>query len=172
MLTVVSDTHGSTDARLRGRTREAVRGADLVIHAGDFTAVPVLDAFEDASQRLVAVHGNADDPAVRERIPAARTVEYGGVRIAVTHTRRGGATALSMFGRERGADVVVFGHTHRPTVVEGRGVTLCNPGSHADPRGNRPGHIELDPDEGGLDGRLRSPDGAVLERFRVARRSE
>jgi putative phosphoesterase len=182
MLVAVSDTHGSTDHRLTGRTREAVAAADVVVHAGDFTAPSVLDAFRAAADRLVAVHGNADTDAVCDRLPEAAVTEYAGVRIAVTHRRRGGATALSLFGRERAADLVVSGHTHRPH-VGGDHPTLLNPGSHADPRGNRPAHTELWPAGAappagadapaggsafaGLFGVVRSPDGDSMERFRV-----
>jgi putative phosphoesterase len=166
VLVVCSDTHGTEDPRLTGRTREAVATAEEVIHAGDFTTPAVLDAFHATANRLHAVHGNADVPALRDRLPTARVVEYAGVRFAVTHRRRGGETALSMFGRERGADVVVSGHTHDPGVREGT-PTLLNPGSHADPRGNRPGHAELVPSGGGLDGRIRQPDGTTVEEFRI-----
>lgn len=180
MLVVCSDTHGTDDARLTGRTREALTAADLVIHAGDFTTTAVLDAFRDRADRLVAVHGNADSVAVQERLPPAATATYAGVRIAVTHTERGGATALSLFGRQRGADLVVSGHTHRPTVdTPEAGPTLLNPGSHADPRGHRAAHAELWPAGGdaapdavpdaetGLVGVLRSPEGDVIGRIRV-----
>lgn len=183
MLTVCSDTHGTEDARLTGRTREAVDAADVVVHAGDFTTEAVLDEFRDRATRLVAVHGNADTPAVQDRLPDAATATYGGVQIAVTHTQRGGATALSMFGRQRGAALVVSGHTHRPTVdSSGNAPTLLNPGSYADPRGHRAAHAELwapgtedVPDafqqdvvtETALVGALRSPDGERLGRIHV-----
>jgi len=167
MLTVLSDTHGTDDHRLRGRTLEAVREADLVVHAGDFATERVLDAFLAEADRLFAVHGNTDDAGVRSRLPEARAFAYGGVRFALTHTRRGGATALALFGRERAADVVAFGHSHRQTVEAGNGVVLLNPGSHAEPRGNRAGHAELDPAEDGLDGRLVTVDGDVVEQFHV-----
>lgn len=181
MLVVCSDTHGTDDARLTGRTREAVDAADLVIHAGDFTTPAVLDEFRDRAERLVAVHGNADTAAVRERLPPAATTTYADVPVAVTHTERGGATALSLFGRQRGAALVVSGHTHRPTVdTPETGPTLLNPGSYADPRGNRPAHAELwpagsndapdavvDSVDTGLVGVLRTPAGDVIDRIRV-----
>lgn len=166
MLVVLSDTHGTTDHRLRGRTLAAVREADLVIHAGDFVTAAVLDALRAETADLRAVHGNADGPAVVDRLPPALTVEYGGVRFAVTHTRPGGPTALSLFGRERGADVVVSGHTHRPSFEEGP-VGLLNPGSHADPRDGRPAHAELRQSGDGLAGRLTTPEGEVLTSFRL-----
>jgi hypothetical protein len=167
MLTVVSDTHGTDSARLRGRTLCAVREADLVAHAGDFMRAPVLNAFLAEAHRFLGVYGNNDDAEIRDRLPPARTFEYGGVRFAMTHTRRGGGTELSMFGRARDADVVVFGHSHRPTVDDDGPVVLLNPGSHAQPRGHRAAHAELEPADGGLDGRLYTPDGDAFEQFRI-----
>jgi putative phosphoesterase len=167
VLAVLSDTHGSDDHRLTGRTLEAVRAADLVVHAGDFTTPAALDAHRAVAADLLAVHGNADDSAVRDRLPAARTVEALGCRLAVTHRRDGGATGLAMFGRSRAADVVVSGHTHRPSVTDAGDVVLLNPGSHAQPRGNRPAHAELRREDGAVAGELREPDGTLLASFRV-----
>lgn len=165
MLTVVSDTHSNAGHALTGRTLEAVREAERVIHAGDFTTTSALDAFQEEATRLDAVHGNADDATVRDRLPDARSLEWAGLRIAVTHERNGGATGLAMFGRERGADLVISGHSHRPGVTRTDDVVLLNPGSHAQPRGNRPGHAELERTEEGVRGRLRQPDGDVFEDF-------
>ncbi|MFC7129950.1 metallophosphoesterase [Haloferax chudinovii] len=168
MLVVVSDTHSMDGHRLTDRTLDAVREADLVVHAGDFMRESVLDAFIDEADSFLAVYGNNDGSEIRDRIPAARNVTYGGVEFAVTHTRRGGNTALSMFGRERGADAVIFGHSHRPG-FDGTGpIPLLNPGSHAQPRGNRKAHAELEelPD-GGLRGRLVTVDGDTFETFRI-----
>ncbi|WP_439028060.1 metallophosphoesterase [Haloarchaeobius sp. DT45] len=167
MLVICSDTHARTGHALSGRTLEAVREADLVVHAGDFTTPTALDAFGEEADRLLAVHGNADVPAVKERLPTVRTFEHEGVRIALTHRRDGGDLGLRMFGRERGADIVVSGHTHRPRFVETPDVCLLNPGSHAQPRGNRPAHAELDVTADGLSGELVQPDGTIFERFSV-----
>ena len=204
MIVVCSDTHSREGHALTGRTLEAVREAELVIHAGDFVTASALEAFESVAAALVAVHGNADHPAVKRRLPRVETVDVEGVRILVTHRSRGGDTGLAMLGRENGADIVVSGHTHRPRVsrvgappgaggaagakgtaggkraggteteaVEGTagtgGLVLLNPGSHADPRGHRPGHAELTPSDEGLAGTLRSPDGTVHERVTIRR---
>jgi putative phosphoesterase len=167
VLVVISDTHGTDGHRLVDRALSAVEDADVVVHAGDFTTAAVLDAHREAAGDLRAVHGNADDPAVRERLPPARTVEALGLRVAVTHRRDGGATGLAMFGRSRDADVVVSGHTHRPSVEDAGGPVLLNPGSHAQPRGNRPGYAVLRGADDGVAGELRAPDGTLAERFRV-----
>ncbi|NHN46278.1 metallophosphoesterase [Halostella sp. JP-L12] len=167
MIVVCSDTHSGTGHELTDHMADAVAAADLVLHAGDFTSEAALDAFRAESDRLFAVHGNADGSAVRERLPPARTVTAGNLTVALTHRRDGGATGLAMFGRSRGADLVVSGHTHRPSVTRAGDVTLLNPGSYADPRGNRPGYAELEPRDGGARGRLLEPDGTVVERFEV-----
>lgn len=171
MIVIVSDTHGTGGHRLEGRTLEAVRAADLVVHAGDFTTPAVLDAFEAESDAFVGVHGNNDDAEVRDRLPAERTFERNGVRFALTHRCEGGETGLAMFGRERDADVVVFGHSHRPGFADAGSVGLLNPGSHADPRWHRPGHAELSVADGGFAGRLLEPDGTAFEQFRVVSRA-
>jgi len=167
MLVVCSDTHARTGHSLSPAMETAVADADRVVHAGDFVTADALDAFQSASRRLEAVHGNADQPAVRDRLPSARTVTWDGVTLAVTHRPEGGRTGLALFGRERGADVVVHGHTHRPRCLLGDGPAILNPGSHADPRGNRPGYAELHHTDGRLRIELAEPDGSVVAEHHV-----
>lgn len=167
MLVVLSDTHGTEDHRLTGAAHEAVDDADLVVHAGDFSTEAVLNAFRGVAADFRGVYGNTDDAAVRARLPPATTFTYAGVRVAVTHTRRGGHAGLTMFGREQGADLVVFGHSHRPTIDDAGDVVLLNPGSHADPRGNRQSFAVLEPTDSGLVGELRTVDGEPFETFVV-----
>jgi len=166
MLVVLSDTHRATGHGLTDHLVETVAAADRVIHAGDFTTPDVLEALRSVGPRVDAVHGNADDERVRSRLPSERTLTYEGVRIAVTHRADGGQTGLAMVGKQAGADLVVSGHTHRPTVVDGDPV-LLNPGSHDEPRGSRPGYARLEPRDGGLDGALCDLAGTVVEAFRV-----
>mgnify|MGYP005830161767 CR=1 FL=1 len=165
MIAVVSDTHGRDGHRLTGRTLEAVRDAALVLHAGDFLTEAVLDAFEAETDRLVGVTGNNDTPSVQRRLPARRTVEYEGVRIAMAHGHEHTETSLAMYGRQENADLVVVGHSHRPEFRHVGDVPVLNPGSHADPRWYEAAHAELDTDP--LRGRLLTPDGTELERFTV-----
>ena len=168
MLTVVSDTHSVHGHELTGRTLQAVREADLVVHAGDFMRAAVLDAFEAEARTLRAVYGNNDDSEIRDRLPEARTVEYEGFRFAVTHRVGGGPTELTLFGRERDADAVIYGHSHNPGVDTGGEVPLINPGSHAQPRGYRKAHAELEPTDDGLSGRLVTPNNYVIDSFTLS----
>lgn len=174
MIVVVSDTHGTDGHRLDGRVLAAVREAELVIHAGDFTTEAAYEAFRaeagsdrDGGGELVAVAGNNDDAGVRARVERTRAVERAGVRFVVVHGHEHDETALSLLGRQEGADVVVVGHSHRARWDPGGAVAVLNPGSHADPRWNRPAYAELEPTAEGLSGRLLTPDGDVLEAFAV-----
>lgn len=170
MLTVVSDTHGRAGHRLEGRTLEAVREADCVVHAGDFLTASVLDAFEREAPRFEAVSGNNDRPAVQGRIPEKRVVEFEGARLAVTHGHRRSETELSLFARQSIADLLVVGHSHRPEFGRLGETPILNPGSHAEPRAYRPAHAELTVEDGWLAGELRQPDGTLLEEFAVEER--
>ncbi|MFC5233554.1 metallophosphoesterase [Pseudonocardia zijingensis] len=136
-LLLISDTHVPVRAKdLPAPVWAAVDAADVVIHAGDWVSVDLLDALEARAQRLVGVFGNNDGAALRARLPEVARVELGGVRFAVVHET--GASA----GRERrcaraypDVDVLVFGHSHIPwdTTAEG-GLRLLNPGSPTDRR--------------------------------------
>ena len=167
MLVAVSDTHGREEHRLTGRTREAVRAAEAVVHAGDFYTEATLDAFESVADPLYGVTGNNATGAVQSRLPASRVVGYEEVTFAVRHRARS-PTELALFGREHDADAVVYGHSHTPGVEVTDDLVLVNPGSHAQPRGSRQSHAEFEPrPDGGLDGRLVTVDGETFAEFTV-----
>jgi hypothetical protein len=168
MLTVVSDTHGTDDHRLAGRTLEAVRAASFVVHAGDFYTEAVLDAFLAENGSLAGVVGNNDRHGVRDRLPSQRVVEAEGIRLVVVHGHEHTDTALDLLGRQEAADLVVVGHSHRPEFRDPGDVPVLNPGSHAQPRRYRPAHAELEREDGGISGRLVDPDGTVFEAFEIA----
>jgi len=169
VLVVLSDTHRTDGTGLVGAAAEAVADADAVVHAGDFTSEAVVESLREAAgdAAFTAVHGNADSPAVTERLPTETTVEYAVIRIALTHRNRSEATGLAIFGRQQGADLVVSGHTHRPSVEELEQLTLLNPGSHADPRGAKQSFAVLEPDGDALAGELRTVDGERFATFTV-----
>jgi putative phosphoesterase len=159
VLVALSDTHGETDPRLTAHLETALRQASAVVHAGDFTTTAVLDAISSRAAVFAAVHGNRDTQAVTGRLPEIATLTWAGRRVAVVHGHRHDSTALSLLARQEEADVVVTGHTHRPTVERAGDVTVVNPGSHADPRGNRPGYATLEQTEEGDRCVLRSVQG-------------
>ena len=134
---LLADTHVPKRAKdLPAEVWQAVDSADVVVHAGDWIDVALLDAVEARSARLVGVHGNNDGPALRARLPEVARDTIGGLRFGVVHET--GAAS----GRERRCDevygdldVLVFGHSHIPwDTVTPRGLRLLNPGSPTDRR--------------------------------------
>lgn len=125
---------------LPGVVWDAVDGADVVVHAGDWTDAGLLDRLRARAARLVACWGNNDGDALRSALPETARAVLGGVRVAVTHE------AGAAQGRERrcarahpDADLLVFGHSHIPwdSVAErpdGGELRLLNPGSPTDRR--------------------------------------
>ncbi len=134
---MIADTHVPKRARdLPTELWRAIELADVVLHAGDWVEVGLLDQLERRSSRLVPCYGNNDGPELRRRLPEVALVTLGGVRFAVIHETGPAA------GRERrcaqqfpAVDVLVFGHSHIPwDSTTGSGLRLLNPGSPTDRR--------------------------------------
>ncbi len=133
----MSDTHVPKRARdLPPALWAEVDAADVVFHAGDWVDVPLLDALEARSARLVAVYGNNDGRALRARLPEVARVTLDGVRFAVIHeTGDAKGREIRCAARFPDADVLVFGHSHIPwDTVAPSGLRLLNPGSPTDRR--------------------------------------
>ena len=109
--------------------------ADLILHAGDFTAPEVLIDLEALGPQVAAVHGNIDAPELRSLLPEARVVDAGGARIALVHD---GGPAAGRLERLRlrfpDTDAAVFGHSHIPLHEVREGFQIFNPGSPTDCR--------------------------------------
>jgi uncharacterized protein len=138
LIAVISDTHLPRGARrLPDACVELIIGADLLVHAGDFVTVDVLDQLEALGTPVAAVHGNVDSGELRRLLPAERVVEAEGVRIALIHDagpRRGRLERLRLRFGER-AEAVVFGHSHLPLHEVGAdGFQIFNPGSPTERR--------------------------------------
>lgn len=121
---LVSDTHGL----VRPEALRALRGASLLVHAGDVGGPEVLDAL-GAIARVVAVRGNNDTGPWARRLPESVTFEAGGRRVHVVHDVK----MLAIDPAAEGVDVVVCGHSHLPRIERRDGVLFVNPGS-AGPR--------------------------------------
>jgi hypothetical protein len=114
----------------------AVDAADVVVHAGDWVDLALLDRLEERSRRLIAVYGNNDHGPFRERLPEVARAEIEGVRLAVVHetgTAKGREARCA--ARFPDTDVLVFGHSHIPwDTTAATGLRLLNPGSPTDRR--------------------------------------
>ena len=121
---LISDTHGL----LREEALSALQGSDLIIHAGDVGNAEIIEKLS-AVAPVVAVRGNVDKGEWASGLPATALVEAGPVRIYVLHNIH----ELGVDPAAAGFQVVIAGHSHKPSRVDRDGVTYLNPGS-AGPR--------------------------------------
>ncbi|MBG0568962.1 metallophosphoesterase family protein [Actinoplanes aureus] len=136
-LVLISDTHVPKRARdLPGPLWAAIDDADVVIHAGDWVDVSLLDALTARSARLIACYGNNDGRELRERLPEIAYADLDGVRLAVVHeTGPAAGREQRSAARFPDVDLLVFGHSHIPwDTVAPSGLRLLNPGSPTDRR--------------------------------------
>ena len=121
---LISDTHGL----LRDEALDALRGSDLIIHAGDVGDPKILDALRRIAP-VVAVRGNVDTEEWARSLPETAVAEAGAASIYVLHD----SNALHLDAKAAGFHIVVSGHSHKPGRSERNGVIYINPGS-AGPR--------------------------------------
>jgi putative phosphoesterase len=134
---MTADTHVPRRARdLPPALWTAIEAADLVVHAGDWVDVALLDLIDSRARRLLAVYGNNDHGPLRERLPEVARAEVEGVRLAVVHETgdaKGREARCAL--RFPDDDVLVFGHSHIPwDATAPTGLRLLNPGSPTDRR--------------------------------------
>lgn len=144
-LGVISDTHGL----LRPEVFEVFGEVDHILHGGDIGPPSILDEL-GAIAPVTAVYGNTDGRDVRSRLPQVATIELDGFTIVVTHGDQFGSPTPERLQAEfPRAEIIVYGHTHRPllTLVDVV-VTVMNPGGAGPRRFDLPpsvGILELEP---------------------------
>ena len=134
---MTADTHVPVRARaLPAQLWDEVAKADVVVHAGDWVALELLDELESRSARLVGCWGNNDGPALRARLPERADVTLAGVHFTVVHesgAANGREARMSRLYPD--SQVLVFGHSHIPwDTTTQTGLRLLNPGSPTDRR--------------------------------------
>lgn len=152
ILGLISDTHGL----LREEAVSALRGSDLILHAGDVGAPEILETLRNLAP-VVAVRGNVDTGEWAQALPLKEAISAGPAMIYMIHI----LNDLDMNPAAGGFQIVVSGHSHKPGQSEKDGVIYINPGS-AGPRrfylpvtvarldlGGRPWKVEFIELEGG-----------------------
>jgi uncharacterized protein len=124
LVGVISDTHGL----IRPEAVAALRGADLIIHAGDVGAPEVIDELRNLAPTFV-IRGNIDKAHWAGALPTTADVEVGGLVFHVLHD----ISELDLDPAAVGYAAVVYGHSHQPSIEMREGVLFLNPGS-AGPR--------------------------------------
>src|SRR4029077_552521 len=121
---LISDTHGL----LREEALLALRGAELIVHAGDVGDPKILQKLKELAP-VVAVRGNVDTGSWSLSLPETAVAAASSASIYVLHDVK----ALDLDPRAAGFQIVVSGHSHKPGRSESKGVLYINPGS-AGPR--------------------------------------
>ncbi len=125
-LGVISDTHGM----LRPEVFDVFREVDHIFHAGDIGSLSLLTELE-ALAPVTAVYGNTDDWDVRAKVPRVAKLQLDGFEIVVTHGDQfGSPTPDALYAAFPDAEIILYGHTHKPllTLVD-LVVTVMNPGA-------------------------------------------
>jgi putative phosphoesterase len=121
---LISDTHGL----LREEALLALRGSELILHAGDVGDAAILEKLRELAP-VVAVRGNVDTGPWSLNLPETAVAEASSASIYILHDRK----ALALDPAAAGFQIVVSGHSHKPDRSERQGVLYINPGS-AGPR--------------------------------------
>ena len=147
---IVSDTHRKHE-NLK-EVLERVSPVQLLIHLGD------AEGYEDYIGELCGcpleiVSGKNDFFSL---LPREKVIMVGKYRVFLTHGHYyyvgSGVEDLKKEAKARGADIVMFGHTHMPMIEYGDHIIVLNPGSISYPRqeGRRPSYILMDIDKKGV----------------------
>jgi putative phosphoesterase len=129
LVGLISDTHGL----LREEALQALRGSDLIIHAGDVGKPEIIEALQSVAP-VVVVRGNIDTGSWARNLPATAVAEAGPAMLYVLHD----VNEIDLDPAAAGFHVVVSGHSHKPDRTERSGVLYINPGSAGPRRFNLP----------------------------------
>jgi putative phosphoesterase len=147
---VISDTHGL----VRPEALRALKGSDLIVHAGDIGAPEVLETLRTVAP-VVAIRGNNDRAAWARDLPDTEVVERAGRSLYVLHD----VHELDLDPRAAGFDAVIAGHSHQPRIERRGGVLYLNPGSAGPRRFRLPVAVaRLDVRARGLEARILTLD--------------
>jgi uncharacterized protein len=152
-LGVISDTHGL----LRPEVFDVFSGVDHILHAGDVGPLDLLTELE-AIAPVTAVYGNTDGGDVRAKLPRVAEIELDAFQIVVTHGDQfgRGVAPADLHDAFPDADIIVYGHTHRPLLVlVDQVVTVMNPGGAGARRFDLPASVGIMELEAGIPPRAR-----------------
>jgi hypothetical protein len=133
---VLSDTHIPERAgALPPKLLAAFKGADMIIHAGDFTDPAVIEELRLVCADVRAVAGNMDSGSSRARFPEKQLIRAGKFTIGVRHGFGPPDKLIEQMSeafKGTRVDMIVFGHSHQPIALRRDGILFFNPGSPTD----------------------------------------
>jgi putative phosphoesterase len=120
LVGVLSDTHGL----LRPQVLEALAGVEHILHAGDVGDIRILDKLREIAP-VTAIRGNVDTVGPCAELPATEAIELGDHFLYMVHS----IEDLDLNPRAAKIQVVISGHSHKPSITQRDGVLYLNPGS-------------------------------------------
>ncbi|HNR12230.1 MAG TPA: metallophosphoesterase family protein [Thermodesulfobacteriota bacterium] len=141
LIGVIADTHGL----MRAEALEALKGSELIIHAGDIGSLHVLESLRTIAP-VVAVRGNTDKEPWAQVLPMWEVVEIEQAQLYIIHD----LNELDLDPAAAGFSAVISGHSHQPSIKTRKGVLLLNPGSAGPRRFNLPVSVALMCVKGGI----------------------
>jgi putative phosphoesterase len=125
-LGIISDTHG----QLRSNVLDIFAEVDHILHSGDVGKPEILIDLQ-AIAPVTAVYGNTDGLELRSQLPQVATLQLDGFDIVVTHgDQLGSPTPEALVEAFPEAEIIVYGHTHKPLLqLVNRTITVMNPGA-------------------------------------------
>lgn len=148
-ILIISDTHRENKNYFKAL--EQAGTVDMVVHCGDAEGTEVaICKSADCPVKIIA--GNNDFFC---DLPKEEEFLIGSYQVWLTHGHNYyvsmGNEILKEEAEARGADIVMYGHTHKPVVDVGENLIAVNPGSLTYPRqvGRKPSYIIMDLDEQG-----------------------
>lgn len=151
-LGIIADTHGM----LRPEVFDIFADVDHILHAGDIGSLDLLTELE-ALAPVTAVYGNTDGFEVRARVPEIVNLQFEGLDFLLIHgDQMGRPTPDNLHAAYPEAEVIIYGHTHRPllTTID-LVVTVMNPGGAGARRFSLPPSVGIMELESGIPPRAR-----------------
>lgn len=136
-ILIISDTHTDSITKLPQAVRDEAASCDAIIHAGDVVGLNIIKQLKELNSDVYAVKGNMDPSFGEDVLPIKRVMEFGGVRIGISHgdgAPHGIENRLLYMFEDDKVDLIIFGHTHSPFWGEIGGVHFLNPGSPTNKR--------------------------------------
>lgn len=135
-ILVLSDTHIPERAKcLPDVVCEELKKVDLVIHAGDFADISVVEVLKKHCAQVKCICGNMDPVEIKKKFPEKDIFELNGFKIGLIHGYGPPNKLLDMvtqtFKKDK-LDLVIFGHSHFPYNNKENGTIYFNPGSATD----------------------------------------